>query len=142
MKNKWTIEDYNLVKNQKLSIKSALVITTISLIAVVLIICKFKIQSYIKVQILKEEDNYFLILNPDQLDKFLDNEAIFIKNKKYKYELEEIEEYTVIEGNAYQTVHIIPHNYETKKSITDAYLLIDEKTVIERVFEFIKGEIT
>lgn len=142
MKNHWTIDDYQLVEDKKIRTWLCILVLLFITIGIVIILCKLDFQVYEKQTLIKNDDNFILIIDSTKITEFESTPYIYINQRKYKYEIKEIaQDYSNIDGNIYQTIYINPYNYKTDAIITECYFLKSKKTIYEMICEFIKGGI-
>jgi len=142
MKSNFTIEDYQILKEENKNIYSYALIIIVITIGILMILFKLDFQVYEKHLLLKDNNSYILIIDSTKIDKLKLNPYIYINQKKYKYKIIEIiKEYSNIDNTIYQTVHINPYNYKTDAIITECYFLKSKKTIYEIITNFIRGGI-
>lgn len=142
MKNNWTIQDYQLMEHTKKVSCLPIVFILLFVIGISIICYKFDFQIYEKYNLIKDGKQYLLVVDSLKLSELESNSNIYIKNRKYKYEIIEISsDYSNINGNIYQTIHINPYNYKTEAIISECFLLKKKKTIFQIIIEFIRGGI-
>lgn len=144
MKNNWTITDYRLVqdKNKNKNNWLCILVLLFLTVGIITILCKLDIQVYEKQTLIKNDNDFILIIDSTKIDEFKSTPYIYINQRKYKYDIKEIsQDYSNLNGNIYQTIHINPYNYKTDAIITECYFLKSKKTIYEMISEFIKGGI-
>lgn len=140
MKNEWELEDYEIIKDLKNEHKILPVVSILLIVLIIIVICKFKLYIYENQSLLKEEDNYLLILPSKKVPFYESNHDIYINQKKYNYEIVNIDSnYTNIDNNIYQNVYIKVNGYKTDSIITECSFLKDDKTLFQKIVEFITG---
>lgn len=140
MKNEWELEDYEIIKDLKNEHKILPVVSILLIVLIIIVICKFKLYIYENQSLLKEEDNYLLILPSKKVPFYESNHDIYINQKKYNYEIINIDSnYTNIDNNIYQNVYIKVNGYKTDSIITECSFLKDDKTLFQKIVEFITG---
>lgn len=142
MKNNWTIDDYQLVQDKNISSWLYILVLLFITVGIIIILCKFDFQVYEKQTLIKNDNDFILIIDSTKIDKLKSTPYIYINQRKYKYDITEIsQDYSNIDGNIYQTIHINPYNYKTDAIITECYFLKSKKTIYKMISEFIKGGI-
>lgn len=140
MKNNFTIEDYQILKEEHKSMWLYVIVISIITIGILIILFKLDFQVYEKHLLLKDDNSYTLIIDSTKIDKL--TPYIYINQKKYKYKIIEIsKEYSNIDSIIYQTIHINPYNYKTDAIVTECYFLKSKKTIYEMIANFIRGGI-
>lgn len=140
MKNSYNLQEFELVKETKLSNKFANGILIIFIIGIVLIIYKFDFKIYVKYELFKENNNFMILAESNRIINIENCKYIHINNKKYNYKIKSIDsEYINISGTLYQKTYIDIENYETKANIIDAYFLKSNNTILDTVIKFITG---
>lgn len=140
MKNEWELSDYEIIKDLKNEHKKLPVIAILLIVIIIIVICKFKFYIFENQSLLKEEDNYLLILPSKKIPFYGSINDIYINQKKYNYEIINIDSnYTNINNNIYQNVYIRVNGYKTDSIITECSFLKDDKTLFQKIVEFITG---
>jgi non-ribosomal peptide synthetase component E (peptide arylation enzyme) len=143
MKNNLTIEDYYLFQDKNKSSKIVITFLLLLLIGIIIILCKFNFQVYEMQTLIKNNDDFLLIVDSRKISEIESNSYFYIGNKKYQYKITEIEsEYSNVNDIIYQTIHISPYNYKTDSIITEIYFLKSNKSIMTMIIEFIKGGLT
>lgn len=142
MKNNWTIQDYQLIEKTRKVSWLPIVFILLFVIVILMVCYKFDFRIYEKYNLIKDGKKYLLIVNSLKLSELESNSNIYIQNKKYKYKIIEISsDYSNIDGNIYQTIHINPYNYKTEAIVSECFLLKKKKTIFHIIIEFIQGGI-
>ena len=140
MKSNFDLEDYNLIQDNNEKYSRIVVVLVLMLIGIFILLYKFEFQVYEKQTLIKDNDNYFLIVSSNELTYYENEKYIYINKKKYKYDTVSINNnYSNVEGIIYQTMYIKPHDYKTEAIITECYFLRSKETILERIFKFVKG---
>lgn len=141
MKNNWNFDDYQVTREIKDSYKILPSLLFILIIGIIIILYKFQFFIYWHQSLIKVDDYYSLLVDSNRVNYLEQNTDIYIKQKKYSYEIKKIDsEYTSINGTIYQTVYLDLPNYQTDAVITECQFLFSKKTIIENIMEFMKGE--
>lgn len=142
MKNDWTLEDYQIIQNEKDKSWLCLVVLFLTMIGIIVVIYRFKFQVYEKQTLIKSDDEFLLVVDSRKISEIESNPYIYINHKKYRYAIEMIsKDYTNINNDIYQTIHINPYNYNTDSIVTECYFLKSENSILEMIIKFIKGGI-
>ena len=142
MKNNWSLEDYQSISDDNKCPYLKVSILIFIIIGILFILYKIQFQVYEKQTLIKNDDEFLLIINSKKINEIESNNFIYINNKKYRYNIEKInQDYTTVDGVIYQTIYINPYNYKTDSVLTDCYFLKSEKSIFEMLSEFIKGGI-
>ena len=142
MKNNWTIQDYQLMEQTKKISYFPIILILLFVIGIFIICYKFNFRIYEKYNLIKHDEEYLLIVDSLKLSELESNSSIYIQNKKYKYQITETNsDYSNIDGNIYQTIHINPYNYKTEAIISECFLLKKKKTIFQIIIEFMQGGI-
>jgi len=140
MKNNFDFEDYILIQDKKEKYSKFIFIIVLTLIGIIILLYKFEFQVYLKQTLIKDNDNYILIVNSNDLAFYENNQEIYINNKKYTYDIVQIDNnYSNSNNNIYQSLYIKPYNYNTKAIITECYFLKSNNTIFEKLIKFITG---
>ena len=108
-----------------------------------MIIGKIDFELYEKYSFIKEKDSFILLINSSQIKDLEKNEWIYIDRKKYHYQIKSVDDdYSNINNEIFETVHVNLNNYKTNAVLTDGYLLKSKKNLYQMVIDFIKGDIT
>lgn len=142
MKNNWTMEDYQWIQDKNKKTRLWMVVLFLITIEIFIILCKFDFHVYDKQTLIKNNEDFLLIVDSKKINELESESYIYINYKKYQFDITEIStDYTNIDGNIYQTIHINPYNYKTDSIITECYFLKSKKTIWQMIIEFIKGGI-
>lgn len=142
MKNNFDIEDYKLIQDKENNNWLLMVIIFLLTIGIIIILCKLKFFVYEKQTLIKDNNQYYLIVNSKDIDNLINNKIIYINQKEYRYEITKISnDYSNIDNNIYQSIYINPYNYKTDSIITECYFLKSDKTIYELIIEFVRGGI-
>ena len=134
MKSNWTLEDYRVVKEENN-------VPNRYLYFLIFMIIDFEL--YKKYSFIKEKDSFILLINSSQIKDLEKNEWIYIDRKKYHYQIKSVDDnYSNINNEIFETVHVNLNNYKTNAVLTDGYLLKSKKNLYQMVIDFIKGDIT
>ena len=143
MKNNWTLEDYRVVKEENNVPNRYLYFLIFMIIGIIMIIGKIDFELYEKYSFIKEKDSFILLINSSQIKDLEKNEWIYIDRKKYYYQIKSVDDnYSNINNEIFETVHVNLNNYKTSAVLTDGYLLKSKKNLYQMVIDFIKGDIT
>lgn len=118
--------------------KSNVVVMILLIIGILVLICSYKIKIYNKYVLVKENNNYIISINALNLDDFSKNNTIFIKGKKYKYNIIS-KEYDTFDNSIYAILHIDIKKYQSVSDYTYIYLEKSNKTVLETLTNFFVG---
>ena len=142
MKNNFDIDDYKVIQDKENNNWLFMLVIFLIVVGINIILCKFKFFVYEKQNLIKDNDQYYLIVNSKNVDFYTDNNTIYINDKEYKYDVLEVSNnYSNVNDTIYQTIYIDTHNYKTESIITECYFLKSNETIYELIFEFIKGGI-
>lgn len=142
MKSNWTIQDYQLIEGESKISYLPVVLILLFVVGIIIICYKFNFQIYEKYNLIRDNEEYLLIVDSSRISELESNSNIYIKNKKYKYTITEISsDYSNINGNIYQTIHINPYNYKTEAIISECFLLKKNMTIFHMIIGFIQGGI-
>lgn len=142
MKNNWTIQDYQLVVQESRLSRFPIIFILLFVIGILIVCYKFNFQIYEKYNLIKDNRGYLLIVDSLKIPELEKNSVIYIQNKRYKYTITEVDsDYSNINGNIYQTIHIDPYNYKTEAILSECFLLKENKTIFQMIIEFIQGGI-
>lgn len=142
MKNNWTIQDYQLVIQESRLSRLPIIFILLFVIGILIVCYKFNFQTYEKYNLIKDNRGYLLIVDSLKIPELEKNSDIYIQNKRYKYKITEVDsDYSNINGNIYQTIHIDPYNYKTEAILSECFLLKENKTIFQMIIEFIQGGI-
>lgn len=112
-----------------------IIIITLSLITMSMI---FNYKLYYKVKAIVTEDNYLKVYMPlDDIKYILKNDYLFIDNKKYKYNIKEInKEYLTDNKVTYQAITLelsLPSEYKYHNLTLDIKLIKEDKKIIDYI---------
>ena len=139
MKNNFDLKDYELIQDSKQN-HWLFIVVIFLIIGIFILLYKFEFLVYEKQNLIKDNNQFIMIVNSKEINKFEDLNYIYINNKKYKYEITSIsKDYSNINDIIYQTIYINPYNYKTDAIITECYILKKKETIYELIFKFIKG---
>lgn len=143
MKSNWTLEDYRVVKEENNVPNRYLYFLIFMIIGIIMIIGKIDFELYKKYSFIKEKDSFILLINSSQIKDLEKNEWIYIDRKKYHYQIKSVDDnYSNINNEIFETVHVNLNNYKTNAVLTDGYLLKSKKNLYQMVIDFIKEDIT
>lgn len=142
MKNNWTIQEYQIME-QKNKVSIFPVIWILVFVIGISIICyKFNFKIYEKYNLIKDGDEYLLVVNSLKIHELEESSELYIHNQKYKYKILKVSsDYSSINDSIYQTVHIYPYNYKTEAIVSECFLLKENKNIFQMIIEFIQGGI-
>lgn len=141
MKSNFDILDYELI-NDKENKGSLIykVVMIFSIIGIIIILCKFEFKVYERQTLIKNGNDFILIVDSRQIDSYKTQKHIFINRKKYAYKILKIDsDYSNVNGVIYQSIYINLHNYKTDAITLECYFLKSSKTIYEEIIEFITG---
>ena len=142
MKNNWTLEDYKWIQDKKENNRLLMVVLCLGIIGIFLVLYKFNFEVYQENTLIKNEDDFLLIVESQAIEELKVRSYIYINNKAYQYEIVEIEkDYSNINNIIYQTIHIKLNNYQTDSIVTKCHFLKRKKSIYQMIIEFIKGGI-
>lgn len=142
MKNNFDIDDYKMCLDIKENSKLLPIIILLLVIGIVFILYKFNIKVFEQYTLIKENDNYLLIVDSSKVSYLEKEEMIYIDGKEYIFDLEEIsEDYTVIDNIIFQTITLEIFDYSSKAKTTTCHFLKSNQTIFQRIIEFMKGEV-
>ena len=133
----YNLQEYNMIFDTKRKNYLSGLIVAFILIGIIIFIFKFNFYVYEKYFLIKNNDNYSMIVDATKIDKL--NDYIYINNRRYKYKVISInDDYQTINGTIYQTVYI-KLDYGSNSNIIECYFLKSKKTVINMIIEALKG---
>lgn len=142
MKNQFDLKDYALIQDKENNNWLFMIIIFLITIGIFIILYKFEFSIYEKHTLIKNNNQFFIMINSNKIADFQKEKDIYINKKKYQFEITSInQDYTNVDGNIYQTIYINPYNYKTDAIITECYFLKSKQTIYELIIEFIKGGI-
>ena len=140
MKNNWDFEDYEIIKELKSNHNIALNMFIIFIGVIVIVMSKLDFYIYDNKLLIKENDNYSFIIPSKKISFFENNRDIYINQKKYNYDIVEIDSnYQNINDTIYQNVYIKIDNYKTNAILTECSFLKEKTTILNKVFKLITG---
>lgn len=144
MKNDFTIDDYKLIKEiDKIHFSwFYIVVLFLLIVGIVLILFNYDFHVYEKQTLIKNDNDFLMIVDSKKIQEIESQAYIYINYKKYKYTIKQIDlDYSNVDGGIYQTIHINPYNYNTNSIITECYFLKSKSSIIEMIIKFIEGGI-
>ena len=136
----YNFAEYEVVKDTNKSNKYYYIISSLLVIGIIIILCKFNFKTYLKLPLVKQDNDYALVVDIDTLLLLEENNTIYINQKKYNYTISHVDEnYTNIDNKIYQTIYLNPINYSSKTKVINGYFLKSNKTILKMVIEFIQG---
>ena len=142
MKNNFDIEDYKLIQDKENNNWLMILIIFLLIIGIFIILYKFEFSIYEKQTLIKDNEQYYLIVNSKNIDYYTKTKKLFINQEEYEYEVTKISNYySNINDNIYQSIYINPYNYKTDAIMIECYFLKDRKIIYETIKEFITGGI-
>lgn len=140
MKNNWSIKDYQLIQETRKNNWPYMLVLFLVTIGILIILYKFNFQIYETETLVKNDQDFLLIVDSSKINEIEKNSYIYINQNKYLYDIIEIDkDYSNINDNIYQTVHINIHNYKTDAIITECHFLKESKSIYQMIIEFIEG---
>lgn len=140
IKNQFSIDDYKLIQDIKSKDGLFTVVMFLLMIGIFIILCKFDFSVYEKYSLIKEDNNFIVLVNSIKINEFKNNKFIYINDKKYRFKIVKIDQnYTSIEDNIYQSIYVYPYNYKTDAVITEGYFLKSKKPLYKLIIDFIRG---
>lgn len=140
MKNNWDLSDYETVKDIQIKKYVGMIFLFLITIGIIIILCKFNLEIYEEYILIKDGENFSMMVESEQISFLEKNETLYIDHKEYHYTILNVDSnYTNINNVIYQTIYINPYNYNTEAVITNCYLLRKKQTIYEMIIEFIKG---
>lgn len=141
MKNNFDLTDYQLIKDKKESNIYLKIVLFLIITGILIIIYKFEFKVYDKKVLIKNEENYILLINSKQINDYKNKKYIYINQKKYAYDIIKVDDnYTNINDNIYQNLYLNLYNYKTDALVTECYFLVKKSTIYNELIKFIKGE--
>lgn len=141
MKNNFDIFDYQLIQDEQEKYLFLKLVLFLVVIGIIIILYKFEFQVYEKRTLIKNKENYILVIDSRLIDTYKNKEYIYINQKKYAYNIEKVDDsYTSSNDIIYQTLYLNLYNYKSDALVTDCYFLKKKSTIYEEIIKFIKGE--
>lgn len=140
MKNSFNINDYQLIQDKKENYLLFKVVLFLMLIVIFIVLYKFEFQIYEKKTLIKDNDNYILIVDSNEIAYYENEKYVYIHQNKIPYNIVKIDnDYSNVNDIIYQSIYIKPYNYETDAIITECYFLKSKQSIFETIIKFIKG---
>ena len=136
MKNPYNSQEYEIVEKTRRISLFIKIITVLTFIILVILLCKFNFKTYSKYPLIKENDYYTLYIPVDRIDIL--NKEIYIDKKKYSYIIEN-QELININNIIYEKVNIKINNYNSNLNYINSLFLEDNETIINMLIKFTKG---
>jgi len=142
MKNSFDIGDYQMMQDKNLNCWLFMVVIFFVTLGILFILYKFEFSVYEKLNLIKDNDQFLIVIDSKKISAIEEIEYVYINNNKYRFDINKVSiDYTNVDDSIYQTVYINLYNYKTDALITDGYILKSKKTIYELIIEFIKGGI-
>lgn len=142
MKNNFTLEDYRIIKGKTIKLGKHITVLILIIIGLLIICSKVNFKVYEKYSLIKDNDNFIMVVSSNKLKELEDNNTIYINSKEYKYEIVSIDfNYSNINDTIFQSISIKLLAYDTNAIVTDAYLLKSDKNLYQMFVDFIEGGI-
>lgn len=142
MKNQFDLGDYYLIQDDEKSYWLLNVVLFLVTIGIFIILYKFEFSVFEMQTLVKDGNQFLLTISSENINDIEDIDSIYIKGKKYKFDIIKIDQdYTNINNIIYQTVTIDINKYKTDALVTKSYFLKSKQTIYELFFKFIKGGI-
>lgn len=140
MKSNFDINDYELMYGSDKRKLLPIIVILLMLIGIIIILFNFKFKVYQKYELIKDDNNFIIITVSQDINFLESNKYIYINGDKYIYDVLTVDsDYSNIENNIYQTLHINVVNYMTDSIVSDAYILRKDATIYSMIINFIKG---
>ena len=139
MKKAYSIQEYNYIYDNKRNNTFRLIFIML-IIGIIIILFKYDFYIYEENILIKENDNYKLVVDATNINKISKNKYIYINNKKYKYKFVKEElDYVNNNGTILETIQINIPNYNNEANIIKCHFLKNKKTLINIIIDNIRG---
>lgn len=139
MKKLYNFAEYNLILDNKKNNNLLKVVSIIFIMAIIIVISKFKFSIYQQSILLNDNDKYLIIADLDLINTLSTTEKIIINNKEYNYKIIETSDYSNINGTVYQSVYLDISNYASKIKMNKCFFLKSKNTLIDSIIKFTRG---
>ena len=138
--NPYNYQEYKIIKDKVLKHNFYKIFIILFIIGIIILISKFNFKVYEKYIIIKNNNDYNLIVSIEEIDSINNNKYIYINNKKYSYKVKKIEDnYQNINGTIIKNITISIKDYKTLNDYTYCYFLKNSDTFFSMIIKFIKG---
>ena len=138
--NPYNFHEYKIIKEKALSNKFYKIFILIFIIGMIILISKFDFKTYEKYIIIKNKNNYNLIISIEDINFITNNKHIFIDNKRYSYKIEKISDsYQSIDGTLVKDIEISIKDYKMNNDYSYCFFLRNKDTFLNMIIKFIKG---
>ena len=137
MKNSFDIGDYQMMQDKNLNCWLFMVVIFFVTLGILFILYKFEFSVYEKLNLIKDNDQFLIVIDSKKISAIEEIEYVYINNNKYRFDINKVSiDYTNVDDSIYQTVYINLYNYKTDALITDGYILKSKKTIYELIIEY------
>ena len=138
--NPYNYQEYKIIKDKALKHNFYKISIILFIIGIIILISKFNFKVYEKYIIIKNNNDYNLIVSIEEIDSINNNKYIYINNKKYSYKVKKIDDnYQNINGTIIKNITISIKDYKTLNDYTYCYFLKNSDTFFSMIIKFIKG---
>ena len=136
----YSFSEYDIVKFSKKNLKGYYALILFLLIGIVILLFKFNFRIYIKYTMVKNDDNYAMIVDVSNIKLFENNSMLYIDGKNVNYQINRIDkEFNNINGAIYQTIYLNLIDFNSSAQFVDCLVLERDETIIESIIKFIRG---
>ncbi len=139
MKMPYNFAEYNLIEENDQVNNLFKVVIFILIIAIIIVISKFKFSIYQQSVLLYDDNRYLVVADINMIDTLSTTNKIIINNKKYDYKIVDASNYSNINGTIYQSVYLDIKDYTSKIKMNKCYFLKSKSTLIDSIIRFTKG---
>lgn len=140
------IKDYLLEYERKIPniLVSWIVILSFIIIIGLIINSTFKIVDYYKVEGIVKNSELILVLPLKKIDYIIDNNYVYIDDKKYNYSVKSLSEDIINNNNEFYQEVILDIDLKDKNfidnKIVSSKFIINKKTILIYIYNLFKGE--
>ena len=141
-----SIENYLLEYQRKIPniLFLWMMILTFIIISLVIINQTVTIKNYYSKEALIKDKNVSIYVLLKDLDKVVDNNYLYVKNKKYSYKIKEIGNEIITDNTSFYKEVILSVNIDNRvlidNNIIEVGFIVKEMTIFEYIIDLIKGE--
>lgn len=104
----------------------------------------FNFTEYYKIQGVVNEKSVSVYITYNDLYKIINNNTLYIKNEKYNYRVDKINEEIIVSNNNYYKEVLLNINLKEEQfidnNLIDIQIIIKEMTILEYIVNLVKGE--
>ena len=128
-----------IISNKKIVLPKTIKIILILLCLFVIFILNYKISIYdiYEAKVVKGDDYYVQVLVDVNKQDFLSNDEVLIENKKYNYEILNIENDYIYDLNKKYMIVNVSIKLDKKYKVNNNYLILKQKRKKETIFNLI-----